>query len=140
MKQDIIPGMVIPLHFQADQIGVYEIPAPSCGLGHFEMRTTLQVMSDQDSRSGSRNKPRNDAFAEVILCPLPRMRRTMRLKASSESTSSASTKGDRIQYYFWVCSPCSRHGAFAADAIPHGEPARFVCGSRSGPPPRLAAS
>ena len=49
MKQDIVPGMEIPLHFQADQIGVYEIPCSElCGLGHFQMRTTLQVMSNED--------------------------------------------------------------------------------------------
>jgi len=49
MKQDIVPGMEIPLHFQADKIGVYEIPCSElCGLGHFQMRTTLQVMSNED--------------------------------------------------------------------------------------------
>src|SRR5262249_26788325 len=44
VKQDIVPGMEIPLHFQADKIGVYEIPCSElCGLGHFQMRTTMQV-------------------------------------------------------------------------------------------------
>jgi cytochrome c oxidase subunit II len=46
MKQDIVPGMEIPLHFQADKAGVYEVPCSElCGLGHFQMRTTMQVMS-----------------------------------------------------------------------------------------------
>ena len=46
MKQDIVPGMEIPLHFQADNIGIYEVPCSElCGLGHFQMRTTMQVMS-----------------------------------------------------------------------------------------------
>lgn len=49
MKQDLVPGMDIPMHFQADQIGVYEVPCSElCGLGHFQMRTTLQVMSAED--------------------------------------------------------------------------------------------
>jgi len=49
MKQDIVPGMEIPLHFQADQIGIYEVPCSElCGLGHFQMRTTMQVMSQAD--------------------------------------------------------------------------------------------
>jgi cytochrome c oxidase subunit 2 len=46
IKQDIVPGMEIPLHFQADQVGVYEVPCSElCGLGHFQMHTTMQVMS-----------------------------------------------------------------------------------------------
>ncbi len=49
MKQDIVPGMEIPLHFQADKIGIYEVPCSElCGLGHFQMRTTMQVMSEAD--------------------------------------------------------------------------------------------
>jgi len=49
LKQDLVPGMEIPLHFQADKIGVYEVPCSElCGLGHFQMRTTMQVMSEAD--------------------------------------------------------------------------------------------
>ena len=49
MKQDLVPGMEIPLHFQADTIGIYEVPCSElCGLGHFQMRTTMQVMSEAD--------------------------------------------------------------------------------------------
>jgi cytochrome c oxidase subunit 2 len=49
MKQDIVPGMEIPFHFQADQIGTYEIPCSElCGLGHSQMRSTLEVMSEAD--------------------------------------------------------------------------------------------
>ena len=49
MKQDIVPGMEIPLSFQADIVGVYEVPCSElCGLGHFQMRTTMQVMSAAD--------------------------------------------------------------------------------------------
>ena len=49
MKQDIVPGMEIPLHFTANKIGTYEVPCSElCGLGHFQMRTTMQVMSEAD--------------------------------------------------------------------------------------------
>jgi len=49
LKQDLVPGMEIPFHFQADKIGIYEVPCSElCGLGHFQMRTTMQVMSEAD--------------------------------------------------------------------------------------------
>jgi cytochrome c oxidase subunit II len=49
MKQDIVPGMEIPLHFRADQTGIFEVPCSElCGLGHFQMRTTMQVMSEAE--------------------------------------------------------------------------------------------
>lgn len=57
MKQDIVPGMEIPLHFQADQIGTYEVPCSElCGLGHFQMRTTMQVMSMADFQAWLQQK------------------------------------------------------------------------------------
>jgi len=41
--------MEIPFHFQADQPGIYEVPCSElCGLGHFQMRTTMQVMSQDE--------------------------------------------------------------------------------------------
>ena len=44
-KQDLVPGMEIPFHFQADKIGTYEIPCSElCGLGHSQMRSTMEVM------------------------------------------------------------------------------------------------
>lgn len=49
LKQDLVPGMDIPFHFQADKVGIYEVPCSElCGLGHFQMRTTLQVMSEAE--------------------------------------------------------------------------------------------
>ena len=46
MKQDLVPGMEIPFHFQADKIGTYEVPCSElCGLGHSQMRTTMEVMT-----------------------------------------------------------------------------------------------
>lgn len=49
IKQDLVPGMQIPLHFQADVPGTYEVPcAELCGLGHHQMRTTMTVMPPSD--------------------------------------------------------------------------------------------
>ncbi len=44
-KQDIVPGMEIPLQLHVDVPGTYEIAcAELCGLGHSQMRSTLIVM------------------------------------------------------------------------------------------------
>lgn len=49
LKQDLVPGMEIPLYFQADKIGSYELAcAELCGLGHHQMHSTLEVMSAAD--------------------------------------------------------------------------------------------
>jgi len=49
LKQDIVPGMEIPFHFQADTPGTYEVPCSElCGLGHHQMRTTLLVMPEAE--------------------------------------------------------------------------------------------
>jgi cytochrome c oxidase subunit 2 len=49
IKQDLVPGMQIPLHFRADVPGSYEVPcAELCGLGHHQMRTTAIVMPPGD--------------------------------------------------------------------------------------------
>ena len=49
LKQDTVPGMENRLHFTASTIGRYEIPcAELCGLGHYQMRSYLQVMSEED--------------------------------------------------------------------------------------------
>lgn len=49
LKQDAVPGMLIHIHFTATEIGQYEIVcAELCGLGHYKMRSLLNVMSDAD--------------------------------------------------------------------------------------------
>jgi cytochrome c oxidase subunit 2 len=49
MKQDLVPGMEIPIHFTATQTGRYEIVcAELCGLGHYRMRAFLEVLSEED--------------------------------------------------------------------------------------------
>lgn len=49
LQQDAVPGMVIPLHFTATKIGQYEIVCTQlCGLGHYRMRSFLNVVSPAD--------------------------------------------------------------------------------------------
>lgn len=49
LKQDTVPGMVFRQHFTATRVGQYEIAcAELCGLGHYKMRSFLDVLSDQD--------------------------------------------------------------------------------------------
>ena|SRR5437773_1773647 len=46
IQQDFVPGMVIPLHFTATRTGKYEIVCTQlCGLGHYNMRAYLEVLS-----------------------------------------------------------------------------------------------
>jgi cytochrome c oxidase subunit 2 len=49
LKQDVVPGLENRLHFTASKVGDYEIPCMEiCGLGHYQMRSLLQVKSDAD--------------------------------------------------------------------------------------------
>ncbi len=49
MKQDMVPGMEIPIHFTATKTGTYEIVCSQlCGLGHYKMRAFFEVMSEED--------------------------------------------------------------------------------------------
>jgi cytochrome c oxidase subunit 2 len=49
LKQDAVPGMNIHMHFNATVPGEYEIVcAELCGLGHYKMRTFLDVVSQAD--------------------------------------------------------------------------------------------
>lgn len=49
LQQDAVPGMVIPLHFTANRMGRYEIVCTQlCGLGHYRMRSFLNVVSASD--------------------------------------------------------------------------------------------
>lgn len=48
LKQDVVPGMAIPLRFAADTPGTYEVPCSElCGLGHHQMRSALIVQSPE---------------------------------------------------------------------------------------------
>jgi cytochrome c oxidase subunit 2 len=49
IQQDFVPGLVIPVHFTATQLKKTEIVCTQlCGLGHYNMRAYLEVMSADD--------------------------------------------------------------------------------------------
>jgi cytochrome c oxidase subunit 2 len=48
LQQDAMPGLVVPIRFTADKIGKYEIVCTQlCGLGHSNMHSYLNVVSDE---------------------------------------------------------------------------------------------
>jgi cytochrome c oxidase subunit II len=49
IHQDFVPGLDLSVHFTATKIGRYEIVCSQlCGLGHYNMRAYLDVMSPED--------------------------------------------------------------------------------------------
>ncbi len=49
VKQDAIPGMDIPIWFEAKETGQYEIGcAQLCGIGHYRMKANFTVLSQED--------------------------------------------------------------------------------------------
>src|ERR1700688_5258166 len=49
IHQDFVPGLDLSVHFTATKIGKYEIVCSQlCGLGHYNMRAYLEVMSPED--------------------------------------------------------------------------------------------
>ncbi|MGB7437718.1 MAG: hypothetical protein WBR26_01720 [Candidatus Acidiferrum sp.] len=49
IQQDFVPGLDLSVHFTATQIGKYEIVCTQlCGLGHYNMKAYLNVMSEPD--------------------------------------------------------------------------------------------
>src|SRR5450432_1081987 len=49
IQQDFVPGLDLSLHFTATQAGRYEIVCTQlCGLGHYNMKAYLNVLSQED--------------------------------------------------------------------------------------------
>jgi len=49
VHQDFVPGLDLSLHFTATKVGRYEIVCTQlCGLGHYNMKAYLSVMSQED--------------------------------------------------------------------------------------------
>ncbi len=49
LKQDLVPGMEIPISFTAEKPGSYEVACSElCGLGHHQMRTSLIVLEQAE--------------------------------------------------------------------------------------------
>jgi cytochrome c oxidase subunit 2 len=49
IQQDFVPGLDLSLHFTATKVGKYEIVCTQlCGLGHYNMKAYLNVLSQDD--------------------------------------------------------------------------------------------
>jgi len=49
VKQDAIPGLMMPVWFTPNRAGDYEIACSQlCGLGHYRMRGFITIESDED--------------------------------------------------------------------------------------------
>jgi cytochrome c oxidase subunit 2 len=49
LQQDAVPGLIVPVRFKAEKIGHYEVVCTQlCGLGHSNMHTYLDVVSEDD--------------------------------------------------------------------------------------------
>jgi len=49
IQQDFVPGLDLSVHFTATKVGRYEIVCTQlCGLGHYNMKSYLTVMSQED--------------------------------------------------------------------------------------------
>ena len=49
VQQDFVPGLDVSIHFTATKVGRYEIVCTQlCGLGHYNMKAYLSVMSPED--------------------------------------------------------------------------------------------
>ncbi len=49
IKQDTVPGLLIPLRFTATKTGSFEIAcAELCGMGHHRMRSFIDILSDDE--------------------------------------------------------------------------------------------
>lgn len=49
IKQDAVPGFLVPVDFTAARVGEYEIAcAELCGSGHYKMRARLQIVSSDE--------------------------------------------------------------------------------------------
>lgn len=52
VKQDVVPGAVMPIWFQANQTGQYDIMcAQLCGVGHTTMRGRISVDTDEEFKA-----------------------------------------------------------------------------------------
>lgn len=51
-KQDLVPGITIPIHFTANRVGKYELAcAELCGMNHYKMKAFMLVIPDDEQRA-----------------------------------------------------------------------------------------
>ncbi len=65
VKQDAIPGMDIPIWFQANETGDYEIAcAQLCGLGHYKMRGEVHIKTPEEFDAWQKTAAKGEEFNE----------------------------------------------------------------------------
>ena len=48
-KQDLVPGMAIPVHFTVNKVGKYELAcAELCGMNHYKMKSYMLVLPENE--------------------------------------------------------------------------------------------
>jgi cytochrome c oxidase subunit 2 len=66
VKQDAVPGLVIPVSFEADKADKYDlICAELCGWGHYKMKGQITSQSDADFETYKRELAAKQAFDGV---------------------------------------------------------------------------
>lgn len=51
-KQDLVPGMDIPVHFTPNKVGKYELAcAELCGMNHFKMKAFVLILPEEEHRA-----------------------------------------------------------------------------------------
>ena len=57
-KQDTVPGMVAHAHFKPLQVGIYEIVCSQlCGMGHYRMRASVQIVTEEEFKKWLKSGP-----------------------------------------------------------------------------------
>lgn len=63
IKQDALPGLQIPVWFEANKIGVYDLVcAELCGWGHYKMKAHVIVESEEDYQNYLKNLTRQQFY------------------------------------------------------------------------------
>lgn len=70
VKQDAVPGMTIPIWFEAAKAGEYMLGcAELCGLGHYRMRGMVQALSGEEFDAWHRENGTSAAAAAAAQAP-----------------------------------------------------------------------
>jgi cytochrome c oxidase subunit 2 len=104
VKQDMIPGMVVPIHFTPTRIGTYRIICTEfCGLGHSDMVGKVVVESQKDFDAWFQGQRTAQALGATAMTALPK---------------GDATAGGRV--FATKCTACHSTGSFAERKVGPG--------------------
>ena len=105
VKQDMIPGMIVPIHFTPREVGTYRIICTEfCGLGHSDMTGKVVIESQADFDRWFATQQRQQATAETqAQAPLP-----------------AGDAGAGLRLFAQRCTACHSTGPFAERKVGPG--------------------